>query len=367
MRIVLGLLLVVGLALRARAQTVYVDFEPVGSSAGTAPATYGGSAQAPGVWNAVSGSSSVGLLTSAGLPSGVTLNVLAPASSTYFEVHDFSTPPDEALLDDCVRADWNACELAFSGLAAGEYSVDTIVVQSGNIFATQVSVPGSPDPDLYLTGSWNGSYVPGTTGFGGAGNYARQRKTVSDGSLSVFVYVSGFTDQILVEGLQLVRLGPAITSMCAGDGTLAACPCGNSGASGRGCENSAATGGGVLAFGGDTAPDSLVLQASGLLPNASAIFLQGSANIAPLPFGDGMRCAGGTLKRLYLKSASAGAASAPQAGDPPVTLRSAALGDPIPPGDRRYYQVYYRDPNPAFCPAPTGATWNITNSLRVYW
>jgi hypothetical protein len=352
------------LAPLAGAQSFNLDFEPSGSSVGTAPASYAGSAQSPGVWNSVSTQNSIGLLTLSGVPTGVNLNIVAPASSTYFELHDFSVAPDEALLDDCVRADWNACEFALSGLAPGEYRVDTIVVQSGNLFATQVSVPGSPDPDLYLTGNWNGGYAPGTTGLGGAGNYARQRRTVTDGTLSVFVYVSGFTDQILVEGMQLVRLGPAIGSLCAGDGAQAACPCANSGASGRGCENSASTGGGLLGFAGDTAPDSLVLQASGLLPNASAIFLQGTANIAPLPFGDGLRCTGGTLKRLYLKIAGAGVASAPQAGDLPITQRSAALGDPIPPGDRRYYQVYYRDPNPGFCPS---ATFNITNSLRVFW
>jgi hypothetical protein len=66
----------------------------------------------------------------------------------------------------------------------------------------------------------------------------------------------------------------------------------------------------------------------------------------------------GTLKRLYVKSASGGACAAPLQGDPSITARSAALGAPILPGDTRYYQVYYRDSAAAFCPPET---FNATN------
>jgi hypothetical protein len=68
-----------------------------------------------------------------------------------------------------------------------------------------------------------------------------------------------------------------------------------------------------------------------------------------------------------VKSASGGAASAPGGGDPSVTAQSSALGDPIGPGDTRFYFAYYRDPNPAFCPMPTGSTFNATNSVSVVW
>ena len=42
-------------------------------------------------------------------------------------------------------------------------------------------------------------------------------------------------------------------------------------------------------------------------------------------------------------------------------------GDPLAPGDVRYYQAYYRDADAAFCAAPTGGTANTTNGVRVVW
>jgi hypothetical protein len=36
-------------------------------------------------------------------------------------------------------------------------------------------------------------------------------------------------------------------------------------------------------------------------------------------------------------------------------------------GQERIYQVYYRDPNLAFCAAPQGSSFNVSNALRVSW
>ena len=91
--------------------------------------------------------------------------------------------------------------------------------------------------------------------------------------------------------------------------------------------------------------------------------LQGDAVIAPVNFGDGLRCAGGNLKRLYVKSASGGVVNAPQAGDPLISARSATLGDTIPLGATRIYQVYYRDPNLGFC----AGGFNVTNAMLIAW
>jgi hypothetical protein len=33
----------------------------------------------------------------------------------------------------------------------------------------------------------------------------------------------------------------------------------------------------------------------------------------------------------------------------------------------RYYQTYYRNPAPTFCPAPPGNTFNITNAVQINW
>jgi hypothetical protein len=158
------------------------------------------------------------------------------------------------------------------------------------------------------------------------------------------------------------------TPLCFGDGSISPCPCANNGLPGHGCDNSAATGGARLTASGTTHPDTLVLHASGEIASALSIFLQGSDVIANgVSFGDGVRCASGSLLRLYVGHASTGSVSAPAAGDPSITARSAALGHPINSGDRRYYQVYYRDPMTSFCPPPSGDNFNATHALKVVW
>src|SRR5262249_8708391 len=95
------------------------------------------------------------------------------------------------------------------------------------------------------------------------------------------------------------------TPICPGDGTASACPCGNSGLPGRGCNNSASTGGAVLTSNGGASigDDTVVLTSHGELPNALSIFLQGKQVGSPVPFGDGLRCINGNLKRIAVKSA----------------------------------------------------------------
>jgi hypothetical protein len=153
---------------------------------------------------------------------------------------------------------------------------------------------------------------------------------------------------------------------CFGDGTDHACPCGNSGAAGHGCANSIGQSA-VLSAIGTTSPDTAKLYVVGTLNSSFCVFLQGTANVGPFLYGDGLRCVGGTLKRLYSKNASGGNASAPQGSELSITAQSAALGDPIASGTTRYYIVSYRDPNPNFCPSPTGGTFNASNSVSIAW
>ena len=159
---------------------------------------------------------------------------------------------------------------------------------------------------------------------------------------------------------------PVGSAYCLGDGSGGACPCGNSGSPGRGCANSVGSSG-LLSAVGTTGPDTVVLTATGELPTAFSLFLQGTASIGPFAYGDGLRCVGGTFKRLYSKNAIGGNVAAPQGAEPSITARSAALGDPIPGGATRYYLVAYRDPNAGFCPMPTGSTFNATNSISITW
>jgi hypothetical protein len=170
----------------------------------------------------------------------------------------------------------------------------------------------------------------------------------------------------------VVELGSNIASFCTADGLdplmTTACPCANTGAAGRGCNNSASTGGARLDASGNTNPDTIVLAVNGELPTALSIFLQGNASTpSGILFGDGVRCVSGQLKRLYVKNAVGGAVSAPGAGDLSISARSSALGDTIASGTSRWYQVYSRDPSASFCPAPSGNTYNISNGQKIDW
>jgi hypothetical protein len=157
------------------------------------------------------------------------------------------------------------------------------------------------------------------------------------------------------------------TSTCEGDGRFIPCPCANNGSTGNGCDNSIATGGARLSAAGTASPDTVVFTVLGEKPTALTVFFQADTSIAIAHYGDGIRCFGGTTKRLYIKSASGGQAIAPAGAEPSVTARSAALGDPIAPGSSRYYFTAYRDPAPGFCPSPTGGTFNSSNGISILW
>lgn len=161
------------------------------------------------------------------------------------------------------------------------------------------------------------------------------------------------------------------TDMCQpGTGTVIACPCGNPATSvPSGCDNSSATGGAVLMSIGDAslAADTVVFTTDGEKPTALSILMQGTTFLPNgVVYGQGVRCVGGNLKRLYVKHASGGAITAPSGGDLPVSARSAAMGNPILSGSLRYYGVYYRDPTVLFgCPATS--TFNITQTQGILW
>ncbi len=149
---------------------------------------------------------------------------------------------------------------------------------------------------------------------------------------------------------------------CFGDGTGIDCAsigagCAN-GAAGNGCASSVNAAGGNLTATGTSsiAADTLVLVGTGM-PNSSALYFQGTTQISTI-FGDGIRCAGGTVIRLGTKANAAGASQYPAAGDPSVSVRGL-----VGAAGTRTYQVWYRNAA-SFC---TSATFNLTNGLLVTW
>ncbi len=160
-----------------------------------------------------------------------------------------------------------------------------------------------------------------------------------------------------------------ISDFCFGDGTGTACPCSNSSGSGadEGCLNSFGSGGKLRATGipslsddGDGTP-SLRLDGT-QMTNSFYAYFQGTTQSATA-FGDGLRCAGGSLVRLHwpLRINVAGASHFPDAAlsDPPISVK----GLVTTPGTRTY-QIFYRDAAPGFC---TANTFNGTNGVEVTW
>lgn len=154
---------------------------------------------------------------------------------------------------------------------------------------------------------------------------------------------------------------------CAGDGVdplvTTPCPCANFGAAVNGCASSFNAAGAHLTAHGSVAADDIVLDGSGMNATGNCIFLKGDLDDpAGIVFGDGVRCATGTLIRLRTKPLAGGAASFPDSTDT-ITL-SARGGTPPGSGLLGSYTCYYRNAAAAFCPPET---FNASNGFRVIW
>jgi len=239
-------------------------------------------------------------------------------------------------------------------------SLVTIDPATGAVSAMQVLTP-------YL-----GS-VGGLTTIGGAGYFVRAGPGsagpstlwqvdlhtgahVLVGDLGPIGWGTGFS------GLAAVPAPPG-TPFCFGYGTTLTCPCGNNTSlyQRAGCAHSQSAGG-VLRVGGtaSVSNDTLLLRGSSM-SWSSALYLQGSATLGGgfgAHFGDGLRCAGGTIVRLGTKLNEGGRSQYPDSGDASVSVRGT-----VPAGATRHYQVWYRNAA-AFC---TPETFNLTNGVTVIW
>jgi Tol biopolymer transport system component len=293
---------------------------------------------------------------------------LVPVDTNYYDdvfVHDLTT-------GTTVRA-----SVSSSGGQAHTGAYDSVITPDGRFVAffsgASNLVPGdfNSSLDIFVRDLVNGTTERVSLGSAGqqGDGHCFYPAISADGRLVAF---DSYSDNIVLgdaNGTRDIFLRDRASTFhlfCFGDGTQSTpCPCGNAGATFHGCENSSGTGGGTLEASGPTSPDSVRLNATGERPTALSIFLQGDASVSGgTVYGDGVRCTGGQLKRLFVKNASGGAVCAPAQGDPSITARSSALGAPIPPGATRFYQVYYRDPTATFCP---NETFNVTNGVRVGW
>jgi hypothetical protein len=169
------------------------------------------------------------------------------------------------------------------------------------------------------------------------------------------------TDHDVVGALFDGYVGGKATGFCYGDGSGAACPCGNTGNIGHGCANSVDPSGAALVALGraSTLNDTLQLWVTGVPGSATCLYFQGTAASAASAFGDGLRCVSGTVIRLAARTANAGNYTFPTGIDLPLSVTG---GVPID-GGTRTYQVWYRN-SAVFC---TSDTFNLSNGVTVEW
>ncbi len=156
---------------------------------------------------------------------------------------------------------------------------------------------------------------------------------------------------------------PPGVDFCFGDGSGLACPCANASAVGAssGCLNSLNLGGRLSGSGVARVSNDTLVLAGSAMPSSSALYFQGTSaqsSGSGAVFGDGLRCAAGSVVRLATKLNSGGASQYPGAGDPSVSVRGGVTA-----GNVRMYQCWYRNAA-AFC---TVSTFNLTNGYRVTW
>lgn len=153
------------------------------------------------------------------------------------------------------------------------------------------------------------------------------------------------------------ELVPGMSRFCFGDGTSASCPCGNGVLEPTGCANSTGAGALLVPVGTPSlAADDLLLQATGLVPSQPALLFGGLNAVqagSGVAFGDGLRCAGGGVVRLGVKSPDA--AGQASWGPGVASLHGVSAGEV------RRYQAWYRDP----LGTPCGAGFNLSNGVEA--
>ena len=153
---------------------------------------------------------------------------------------------------------------------------------------------------------------------------------------------------------------------CTGDVSSGTpCPCGNDNdgsLQGSGCANNFFLSGAQLTGSGaaSKSEDTLVLSTIGLEPQSSGLYFQADNDLSPgALWGDGLRCAGGQLRRLGVALSDANGYSDTSGFALPISVQ---VGN-TSAGFTKYYQCWYRSPLGSAC----GFGFNSSNGLGVVW
>ena len=130
-------------------------------------------------------------------------------------------------------------------------------------------------------------------------------------------------------------------------------PCANPYPAG-GCRNSTGVGALLTATGtGSVTLDDFMLFASQMPSSVPSIFFGGTVFVGPLPFGDGLRCAGGNILRFGAPALTS--ATGTRTAGPGM---AGAFG--LVAGETWNHQCWFRDPS-----GPCGNGFNTTNAFTV--
>ncbi|MCA8981281.1 MAG: hypothetical protein H6831_02590 [Planctomycetes bacterium] len=290
----------------------------------------------------------------------------------------------------------NNGEWAFTGTLDGDFMTNAVIEKNGAIFRQEGDIlPESggfgldgfghvdlaDNGKLLWLGAWNTQtemalflddtplVIPGVTTIGGQlvqhligpgiigdpGGYA-----ISDNGRWV-IFEAALTGGL--QGAFLMEIPPEADIICVGDGTYdlgsgpVTCPCVNESTlgAGEGCKNSQGHGA-ILSVTGSfkVANADAVFAASQARPSQPGMLVQG-ATLTALPFKDGILCMGNPTERVEVAFTDA-------SGNAATVGNIAALGN-CAPGDTRYYQYWYRDPQLS----PCGFGSNFTQGLGVLW
>lgn len=285
----------------------------------------------------------------------------------------------------------NYGEYVFSGRLDGDSSTNWVIIKNGDKLVQEgETLPGmggysisnfgsgpieiADNGDVLWYADWNDPDTSVDSGF-----FVNDRLIVQEGVTQVggvpidtirgtdsdyhfspsgqFVIFKGILDDG-TEGVFTLDLGVG-TPFCFGDDSGTLCPCGNTGGPGAGCASS--TGFGATLFGRGTASvsaDALVFSAMNSVPGQPGLFFQGNDAInggLGILFGDGLRCAGGGVRRLGVSFANA-------MGIAKSTFSVATMGA-VSAGDTRRYQWWYRDP----AGSPCNSEFNLSNGIEFTW
>jgi hypothetical protein len=260
---------------------------------------------------------------------------------------------------------------SYPGLAvfkpAGDdfFAIDVIDGATLNVDVLFTSADG--DIDCYL-------YDPSTLGTtcGDKSDYLVRGFTGSDDENVSWTNTSGGTVQYLLQvnlwdsagnedcntyDLVIDIAEPTMgTSMCAGDGSLIPCPCGNESSDVEsGCLNSTLVGSKMTATGSPSvAADDAVFHLTQAPAGQTAVLIQGTTQTA-FSFKDGILCMGTFTRRVEFATLD---------GNGEVsTVGSMATQANLFPGQTRWYQWWHRDPVGSVC----GAGSNTSNGLEITW